>query len=212
MDKWADYLISEVSYDSNRLITTARRHKDEDKGITDGVEVDRMSIISDMKNKLSHLTIYSGNNTWKKGYKIKIISVEGDHYLRIDENIAKLDYLGDIPEVSISKSGFKQTELQSESISEEEYVSEQIARLEQLEKQIQDLELQDLELQSESISEPKYSKGSLPKESSEELPQELELVPESISEEEYVSEQIARLEQLEKQIMKLLEKINFEEI
>ena len=31
MDKWADYLISEVSYDAKHLISVAIRHQDTDK-------------------------------------------------------------------------------------------------------------------------------------------------------------------------------------
>ncbi|MDH3278169.1 MAG: hypothetical protein OEM21_08740, partial [Nitrosopumilus sp.] len=82
----------------------------------------------------------------------------------------------------------------------EEATPEQIARLEQLEKQI-------AELESKPKEKPEllqYSRGSLPKENAEELPQELDLVPEVVSEpEEATPEQIARLEQLEKQIAKL---------
>jgi hypothetical protein len=49
-------------------------------------------------------------------------------------------------------------------------------------------------------------RGSLPKESAEELPQELDLAPEPVTEpveEEATPEQLTRLEQLEKQIQEL---------
>ena len=35
------------------------------------------------------------------GYKIHTFSIDGTPYLRNDRNKAKLDYLGDLPEVSI---------------------------------------------------------------------------------------------------------------
>ena len=44
MKKWADYLISEVSYDSKHLISIAIRHQDTDRGITKGTFVDRLTI------------------------------------------------------------------------------------------------------------------------------------------------------------------------
>ena len=112
MDKWADYLISEVSYDSEHLISVATRHQDTDKGITKGKSVDRLTIASDIKNGLFYITIYSGKDSWKKGYKINTFSIGGTPYLRLDENKVKLDYLGDLPEVIIPKSNSTQ-ELES---------------------------------------------------------------------------------------------------
>ncbi|MBT5200719.1 MAG: hypothetical protein HOM02_02560, partial [Thaumarchaeota archaeon] len=142
MDKWADYLISEVSYDSEHLISVAIRHRDTDDGISKGQSVDRLTISSDIKNGLIYFTIHSGNNSWKKGKQILTYSIDGTPYLRIDKNKVKLDFLGDLPETLLVKS----------EPSEE------------------------LELQPEVT--PSSSRGSLPKESSEELPQELELQPE----------------------------------
>ena len=124
MDKWADYLISEVSYTSDHLISIAIRHKDTDKGITKGKPVDRLTIASDIKNGLLYITIYNQKNSWKKGHRIRTFSIDGTPYLRIDQNEAQLDFLGDLPE--------------SEP---EEATAEQLLRLEQLEKQIQELEI-----------------------------------------------------------------------
>jgi|GEM_PF-729048 len=186
MKKWADYLISEVRYTSDHLISIAVRHKDTDQGITKGEPIDRLTIISDIKNGLLYITIYNQKNSWKKGHRIQTFSIGGTPYLRIDQNKAQLDFLGDLPEPVES---------------EEEATSEQLLRLEQLEKQIQELE------RKPSQSEPLSSyRGSLPKESTEDLSQELDLAPEPVeSEEEATSEQLLRLEQLEKQIQELAE-------
>ena len=54
MSKWADYLISEASYDSNRQIYLAMRHEDTEKGITPRIPVDRMTISSNIKNRLHY--------------------------------------------------------------------------------------------------------------------------------------------------------------
>lgn len=124
MKKWADYLISEVRYTSDHLISIAIRHKDTNQGITKGEPIDRLTIISDIKNGLLYITIYNQKNSWKKGHRIQTFSIGGTPYLRIDQNKAQLDFLGDLPE-SVE--------------SEEEATSEQLLRLEQLEKQIQEL-------------------------------------------------------------------------
>ena len=67
MDKWADFLISEVNYDSDHLISSAKRHQDTEKGISLGDIIDRLTIASDIKNGLVYTTIYSAKNSWKKG-------------------------------------------------------------------------------------------------------------------------------------------------
>jgi len=176
MNKWADYLISEVSYDSEHLVSVAIRHQDTDNRITKGMPVDRMTIASDIKNGLFYVSIYRGKDSWKKGYSIQTFSIKGNPYLRIDGNKVNLDYLGDLPEASILKPEFvKKLESSPEPISEppeEEATSEQLARLEQLEKQIHELESS-----PEPISEP--------------------------PEEEATSEQLARLDDLQKQINEL---------
>ncbi|MFB5603663.1 MAG: hypothetical protein ACE5RK_04560, partial [Candidatus Nitrosomaritimum aestuariumsis] len=190
---WADYLISKVSYDKNHLILQAKRHHESKNGIGEGELVDRIKISSDIINGLSYITIYDHISTWKKGNKIKFFRIGGEPYLRIDKNKVNQDYFGDIPV------------LESQPAPEpEETTPEQIARLEQLEKQIAELESQPTE------EFPKSSRGSLPKENAEELPQELDLAPKPVSEsqpapepEEATPEQIARLEQLEKQIAEL---------
>ena len=189
MKKWADYLISEVSYDKNHLILRAKRHEELENGITKGNLVDRITISSDISNGLTYITIYDRISTWKKGNQIRFYRLEGEPYVRIDKNKVNQDYLGDIPL------------LETPPIPEpEEATSEQLARLEELEKQIAKLE-------SPSTPEPpKSPRGSLPMDTNEELPQELELAPEPVTEspseepEEATPEQLARFEELEKQI------------
>ena len=176
MAKWADYLISEVSYDSDHLISIAIRHEDTERGISKGQPIDRLTIFSDIKNGLLYLTIYSGKDSWKKGQKIQTFSIDGNPYLRIDGNKVKLDHLGDLPESSIIPEPVKE-----------------------------------IEFKTESIPEPSSPRGSLPKESTEELPQELDLAPEPVEEsileptkepeeEEATPEQISQLNDLQQQI------------
>ncbi|EPA06506.1 hypothetical protein [Candidatus Nitrosarchaeum limnium] len=184
MNKWADYLISSVSYTPERLISGAIRHEDTEKGITNGEQVDRITLTSDIKHGLSYITIYSGKDSWKKGYKLKIFSIDGEYYLRIDGNKAKLDYLGDIPEIPLDKYN-----------SDKETSS----------KQIKALESKPSPAKPSEVTKPK---GVLPKQSSDELPQELDLAPEPITEsDDATPEQLQRLEQLEKQIKQLSRKV-----
>ena len=101
MEKWADYLISEVSYDSNHLISKAMCHEDTGNGITPGKPMDRLKISSDIKNKFSYITIYNKKDSWIKGNRIHSFSIDGNPYIRIDGNKVNTDFLGDLPEVSM---------------------------------------------------------------------------------------------------------------
>ena len=181
MDKWADYLISEVSYDAQHLISFAIRHMDTNKGITKGESVDRLTISSDIKNGISYVTIYSRNNSWKKGHSVRTFSISGDPFLRIDRNKVKLDFLGDLP--SVSNFHLEKFDLAPEPVTEE----------------------------PSPEPAPSSPRGSLPKESAEELPQELDLAPEPVTEEpspepedeEATPEQLEQLDELQKQLNEL---------
>jgi len=102
MVKWADYLISEVSYDDNHLIKSAKRHQEIDQTISEGTMVDRLTIASDIKNNLSYVTIQNSLSSWKKGKKIRAFRIKGEPYLRIDDNKVTLDNLGELPEVNFN--------------------------------------------------------------------------------------------------------------
>jgi len=198
MDKWGDYLISEVSYDSDHLISVAIRHQDTDKGITTGQPVDRLTIYSDIINGLFYITIYSGKESWKKGHKIQTFSIGGNPYIRIDENKVELDNLGDLSEASIVKSEYKELEFKPESIPEPSPSTRG-----SLPKGF----TKELRQEPESIPEPSPStRGSLPKGFTKELRQEPESIPEP-KEEEAIPKEIAQLDDLEQQINKLEKEI-----
>jgi len=172
MVKWADYLISEVSYRPNHLIKIAKRHKDSESGISQGQFIDRLTIASDIKKGYSYMTVYEGLSSWKKGNKINTFRINGEPFIRVDGNKVSLDNLGDLPEVD-----------------------------QKIQNKINEIKDGQKDIKSKTEPEP-----DLPKDTGTELPQELDLAPEPINEpepEEATPEQLARLEQLEKQIQEL---------
>ena len=208
MKKWADYLISEVSYDSEHLISIAIRHQDTDSGITKGKSVDRLTIASDIKNGFTYITIYSGINSWKPGNKLRTFSIGGSPYLRIDENKAKLDFLGDLPESSFVET-IQELESQPESITEPEPPSSSRGSLP---KESAEELPQELELVPESITEPEVEEDT-PEQLSQvnDLQQQIDdlenvLSNQKLSEpevEEATPEQLSKVKELEKEIEKL---------
>lgn len=100
MEKWADYLISTVQYDSEHShIVKVRVH--EDKGDTVGsfFVSHRQDVIENIKNKKTYITIFEGqNNNWKKGEEVHIIVVGETEYIRTDQNKEECDNLENLPE------------------------------------------------------------------------------------------------------------------
>jgi len=99
MKKWADFLISQVTYDLDHKISIIKQHHDTGSGITSGIEIDRLTLFSDIQNGLSYATIYTSGSTWKLGNYINAFRIGGDYFLRIDKNEVELDYLGDLSKV-----------------------------------------------------------------------------------------------------------------
>jgi uncharacterized phage infection (PIP) family protein YhgE len=210
MKKWADYLISEVSYDSEHLISIATRHQDTDSGITKGKSVDRLTIASDIKNGFTYITIYSGNNSWKPGNKLRTFSIGGNPYLRIDKNKAKLDYLGDLPESSFAET-IQELESQPEPITEPEPPSSPRGSLP---KESTEELPQELELVPEPITKPEEEEAT-PEQLSQvnDLQQQIDDLENVLSnqklskyepeEEEATPEQLSKVKELEKEIEKL---------
>ena len=99
MEKWADYLISQVTYNAKHRIESAARHKDTGADIQEAEIVDRDEIILDLNNGQSYCTIFSGLDTWKLGDRIHLYNVINFRVVRIDDNRVNSDNLGPIPEV-----------------------------------------------------------------------------------------------------------------
>jgi len=206
MKKWADYLISEVSYDSENLISIATRHQETDQGISAGKPIDRLTIASNIKNGLSYITIYSGKNSWKKGNIIQTFSIEGSPYIRIDKNKVKLDYLGDLSESLFLKSKPIQ-ELDLTPTIEPEPPSSPRGSLpkESAEELSQELDLTPtIEPEEEATSEQLAQLDDL-QQQIDELEKTLsnQFLPESKLEEEATPKQFSKIKKLEKEIAKL---------
>ncbi len=101
MIKWAQYLISEVSYSpDHKRILQVKQHEDLDGQINEGEIVDRDVVVSNLKKGKTYMTIHNGSSkTWKKGEKVRGFSVDGDYYIRTDKNKVNLDNLGMINEL-----------------------------------------------------------------------------------------------------------------
>lgn len=100
MEKWADYGISKVRYDSEQThIVKVQVH--EDKGDTFGAAAEwpRSRVVSAIERGTTFVTILKGaDGKWQKGQDVHIITVDGVKYIRTDQNRRASDNLENLPE------------------------------------------------------------------------------------------------------------------
>ena len=98
IDKWADFLISKVGYDTNRThIVKVRVHKDLGDNIGDTYDENRSTVVSNLKNDKTYCTIIK-KEKWAKGASVKIFPVHGKEFIKTKKNEIESDNLGELPE------------------------------------------------------------------------------------------------------------------
>ena len=98
MAKWADYLISQVLYDQNHIITKVKQHRDIGNKISGGEIVDRNVIANNLGHGVKYMTIYSDLGKIRIGKNVRYFRAYEYHYIRTDNNKVSSDNLGDLPQ------------------------------------------------------------------------------------------------------------------
>ena len=102
MAKWADYLISEVSYDSNHIILKIKQHTDNGETISQGDIVDRDTLANNLGHGAKYRTLYNSLKKVRIGKNVRYFRAYEHHYIRIDKNKVTTDNLGDLPNIEES--------------------------------------------------------------------------------------------------------------
>jgi len=97
MAKWADYLISQVLYDQNHIITKVKQHRDIGNKISGGEIVDRDAIANNLGHGIKYMTVYGDLGKIRMGKNVRYFRAYEDHYIRIDDNKVMTDNLGELP-------------------------------------------------------------------------------------------------------------------
>jgi len=100
MAKWADYLISQVSYDQNHIITKVKQHRDIGNKMGDGEIVDRDVIAGNLGHGVKYMTVYGDLKKIRMGKNVRYFRAYEGHYIRTDGNKVMSDNLGDIPNLN----------------------------------------------------------------------------------------------------------------
>ena len=103
MAKWADYLISQVVYDQDHIITKVKQHRDIGNKISGGEVVDRDVIANNLGHGAKYMTIYGDLDKIRIGKNIRYFRAYESHYIRIDDNKVMSDNLGQIPHLDGTK-------------------------------------------------------------------------------------------------------------
>jgi hypothetical protein len=103
MVKWADYLISQVSYDQNHIITKVKQHRDTGNKMGDGEIVDRDVLTGNLGHGVKYMTVYGDLNKIRMGKYVRYFRAYEHHYIRTDGNKVMSDDLGDIPNLNETK-------------------------------------------------------------------------------------------------------------
>ena len=99
MAKWADYLISQVSYDQDHFITKVMQHRDIGNKISGGEIVDRNVIATNLGHGAIYMTVFGDLGKIRVGKNVRYYRAYEDHYIRIDDNKVTSDNLGQIPQI-----------------------------------------------------------------------------------------------------------------
>jgi len=97
MAKWADYLISQVLYDQNHIITKVKQHRDIGNKISVGEIVDRDALANNLGHGVKYMTVYGDLGKIRMGKNVRYFRAYEDHYIRIDDNKVMTDNLGELP-------------------------------------------------------------------------------------------------------------------
>jgi hypothetical protein len=97
-EKWADYLISQVRYNSaGTHIEKAMSHVDNGDSVGVGTEVTRQTVVTRLESGSTYATITKSDGKWHKGASVYVITVEGVKYIKTVADNTKKDNLGDLP-------------------------------------------------------------------------------------------------------------------
>ena len=99
MAKWADYLISAVSYNSKHThIDQVKAHLDSGDTVGEGKVYSRATVVDAINNGKTFCTIINNEGKWGKGQKVFIINVNGVSYIKTVDNGTEADNLENLPE------------------------------------------------------------------------------------------------------------------
>jgi hypothetical protein len=100
MAKWADFVITKVRYnrEHTQIVEVEVRV---DSGETISGEARRMlrqDVVTAIRGGTTFSTAYLRDGKWQKGEDVRVVTINGDRFIRTDNNSITADNLGSLPE------------------------------------------------------------------------------------------------------------------
>jgi hypothetical protein len=101
MQKWADYLISGVRTHPNlNRVDSLEVHSDFGCMVCKTDIVSRAEVIASMKKGCTYSTVYrTPMGKWRKGEDVRLVTINGEDYLRTDAECKPADQFDNVPEL-----------------------------------------------------------------------------------------------------------------
>lgn len=99
--RWANFLISFVKYDKQKnLIEEVEVQEDLGFGISNTTDfITRQTLIENIEKKLTYTTIVlEEKGMWKMGQKVELVTLNGQKYLKTNNDDTPRDNLGELRE------------------------------------------------------------------------------------------------------------------
>ncbi|MCW4001089.1 MAG: DUF3892 domain-containing protein [Candidatus Bathyarchaeota archaeon] len=101
MQKWADYLISGVkSITGSAKISCVEVHSDFGCLVCETSIESREQVIANIKQGISYATVFRTMlGKWRRGEDVRVVTVNGEEFLRTDAKPEAADNFNDVPEI-----------------------------------------------------------------------------------------------------------------
>lgn len=98
MEKWADYVITEVRFKGDKIhIEEVKRREDAGDNLINERTMLREDVIRELENNIRFVTVYKKEGKWVKGDNVGIVKVNDKKFIRTDGNTIEEDNLGNLP-------------------------------------------------------------------------------------------------------------------
>lgn len=98
MAKWAEFAVTAVRYnDSGARITHVQARADDGESLGQPATHARSQVIRRLENGTTYCTAYRSNGKYTTGASVRVVTIDGEQFIRTDNNRTKKDNLGELP-------------------------------------------------------------------------------------------------------------------
>lgn len=99
MAKWADYVITEVRFNTKHThIDKVRAHKDTGEALGSVQEYTRQDVVKAINSGTTYVTAFKNDGKWTKGENVFVIKINGTDYIKTKKDDTAKDNLDNLPE------------------------------------------------------------------------------------------------------------------